>query len=124
MDFTDQNNRKEISVDQNNLYREETFTDVKIASIRRLIPVKPDGSQDYTRKSLFIGLTQLVSPQGPIPIQFPIEAKNLKEAMEQFPVAMNQTIEKMIEEAKELKRQEESRIIVPGQTPTGKIKVP
>jgi hypothetical protein len=124
MDFTDQNSRKEISVDQNNLYREETFTDVKIASIRRLIPVKPDGSQDYTRKSLFIGLTQLVSPQGPIPIQFPIEAKNLKEAMEQFPVAMNQTIEKMIEEAKELKRQEESRIIVPGQTPTGKIKVP
>jgi hypothetical protein len=124
MDFTDQNSKKEISVDQNNLYREETFTDVKIASIRRLIPVKPDGSQDYTRKSLFIGLTQLVSPQGPIPIQFPIEAKNLKEAMEQFPVAMNQTIEKMIEEAKELKRQEESRIIVPGQTPTGKIKVP
>jgi hypothetical protein len=124
MDFTDQHSRKEISVDQNNLYREETFTDVKIASIRRLIPVKPDGSQDYTRKSLFIGLTQLVSPQGPIPIQFPIEAKNLKEAMEQFPVAMNQTIEKMIEEAKELKRQEESRIIVPGQTPTGKIKVP
>jgi hypothetical protein len=124
MDFADQNSMKEISVDQNNLYREETFTDVKIASIRRLIPVKPDGSQDYTRKSLFIGLTQLVSPRGPIPIQFPIEAKNLKEAMEQFPVAMNQTIERMIEEAKELKRQEDSRIIVPGQTPTGKITMP
>jgi hypothetical protein len=124
MDFTDQNSMKEISVDQNNLYREETFTDIKIASIRRLTPVKPDGSQDYTRKPIFIGLTQLVSPQGPIPIQFNIEAKNLKVAMEQFPVAMNQTIEKMIEEAKELKRQEESRIIVPGQTPTGKIKVP
>jgi hypothetical protein len=124
MDFTDQNSMKKIAVDQNNLFREETFTDVKIASIRRLTPVKPDGSQDYTRKSIFIGLTQLVSPQGPIPIQFPIEAKNLKEAMEQFPVAMNQTIEKMIEEAKELKRQEDSRIIVPGQTPTGKITMP
>lgn len=124
MDFTDQNSMKKIAVDQNNLFREETFTDVKIASIRRLTPVKPDGSQDYTRKSIFIGLTQLVSPQGPIPIQFPIEAKNLKEAMEQFPVAMNQTIEKMIEEAKEMKRQEDSRIIVPGQTPTGKITMP
>jgi hypothetical protein len=44
--------------------------------------------------------------------------------MEQFPVAMNQTIERMIEEAKELKRQEDSRIIVPGQTPTGKITMP
>lgn len=124
MDFTDQNSMKEISVDQNNLYREETFTDVKIASIRRLTPVKSDGSQDYTRKSIFIGLTQLVSPRGPIPIQFNIEAKNLKEAMEKFPAAVNQTIERMIEEAKELKRQEDSRIIVPGQTPTGKIKIP
>ncbi|MBN2516456.1 MAG: cytoplasmic protein [Deltaproteobacteria bacterium] len=124
MDFTDQASMKEISVDRNNLYREEMFTDVKIASIRRLIPVKPDGSQDYTRKPIFIGFTQLVSPRGPIPIQFPIEARNLKEAMEQFPAYMNQTIEKMIEDAKELKRQEDSRIIVPGQTPTGKIKVP
>lgn len=114
----------EISVDQNNLYREETFTDVKIASIRRLIPVNPDGSQDYTRKPIFIGFTQLVSQRGPIPIQFPIDAKNLKEAIEKFPVSMNQTLEKMIEDAKELKRQEDSRIIVPGQTPTGKIKVP
>jgi len=124
MNFTDQNSMNDIAVDQSNLYREETFTDVKIASIRRLIPVKPDGSQDYTRKPIFIGITQLVSPRGPIPIQFPIEAKNLKEAMEQFPVYMNKTMEKMIEEAKELKRQEDSRIIVPGQTPTGKITMP
>ena len=33
----------DLTVDLNNLYREESFTDVKVAAIRRLTPVKPDG---------------------------------------------------------------------------------
>ena len=45
----------DIAVDQNNLYREETFTDLKVASIRRLTPIKPDGSDDFTRPAIFVG---------------------------------------------------------------------
>ena len=49
----------EITVDQNNLYREESFTDLKVASIRRLTPIKADGSDDSSRPALFVGETTL-----------------------------------------------------------------
>ncbi|MCP4036268.1 MAG: cytoplasmic protein, partial [bacterium] len=39
----------EMQPDLDNLYREESFTDLKIAQIRRLTPVKPDGSIDESR---------------------------------------------------------------------------
>ena len=42
------NHAIDFSVDRSNLYKEESFTDLKIANIRRLIPVKPDGSEDKT----------------------------------------------------------------------------
>ena len=32
----------EFTVDTENLYREESFTDLKVGSIRRLVPVTPD----------------------------------------------------------------------------------
>ena len=45
----------DLSVDQNNLYREETFTDLKIASIRRLTPVTVEGADDPARPTMFVG---------------------------------------------------------------------
>ena len=36
----------EVKVDKSNLYKEESFTDLKVATIRRLSPVKHDGSPD------------------------------------------------------------------------------
>ena len=50
----------DIAVDQDNLYREETFTDLKVASIRRLTPVTADGSDDPSRPTLFVGETTLI----------------------------------------------------------------
>ena len=41
--------------------------------------------------------------------------------MDAFPEAVNQTVERMIEEAREMQRQEASRIVVPGREPGGKI---
>ena len=40
----------DFTVDRNNLYREESFTDIKVAAIRRLTPVKPDGTVDENLK--------------------------------------------------------------------------
>jgi hypothetical protein len=110
----------DFTVDKQNLYREESITDIKVASIRRLIPIKPDGSADESRTAIYIGHTQLMSPEGPIPIQAKIPANNLEEAMDAFPQAMQQALAEVIESIKkaqreqELKGNDDSRIIVPG----------
>jgi hypothetical protein len=104
----------DFSMDRTNLYREENFTDLKIASIRRLTPIKPDGSADKTRKTIFVGHTNLITPNGPLPIQNMIQAKELQQAIKKFPEAMQSAMERLVEEAKKHKQKEESRIIVPG----------
>lgn len=104
----------EFKVDRKNLYKEETFTDLKICSIRRLTPVSEDGKPDTSRKTIFVGQTSLMSPNGPLPIQAIIQAKELPQAFKRFPDAMIEAVERLMEEAKKMKENEESRIIVPG----------
>ncbi len=106
----------DIKIDPKNLYKEEAFTDLTFATIRRLSPVKLDGSPDDSREPIFTGMTQLMSPNGPIPVQCLIEgAKTLAEAAEKLPAAIEKTVQAMIAEAEEMRRQEASKIIVPGQ---------
>ena len=107
-------NNIEFKVDRKNLYKEETFTDLKICSIRRLTPVSEDGKPDTSRKTIFVGQTSLMSPNGPLPIQAIIQAKELPQAFKRFPDAMIEAVERLMEEAKKMKENEESRIIVPG----------
>ena len=109
----------DIAVDQDNLYREETFSDLKVASIRRLTPVTADGLDDPSRPTMFVGETTLMSQRGPLPINCPIEATTLQEAMDAFPQVVNAAVERLMEEAREMQRQEASRIVVPGQGPAG-----
>jgi len=109
-----------FSIDKNSLYREESITDLKVGSIRRLIPVKSDGTADDSRPEVFIGHTQLMSPEGPLPIQSELSAKTMEEAIDVFPVAMKQALAEMVEKIQEMQRQQQtqkkddSRIIVPG----------
>ena len=105
----------DIKVSADNLYKEESFTDLKLATIRRLTPVKIDGTVDESREAIFTGMTQLMSPNGPVPVQCIIEgAKNLSEAAAKLPEAIEKTVQAMIAEAKEMQRQESSKLIVPG----------
>ena len=106
----------EIKVDVDNLYREETFTDLRVATVRCLTPVGSDGARDESRPVRFIGETQLMSARGLLPVSAPIDATSLEEALEKFPSAINQAVERLIEEAREMQRQEASRIVVPGQS--------
>jgi hypothetical protein len=108
---------QKIKFNQQNLYREEVFSDLAVGSIRQMTPAKPNGEIDKARKILFVGSSQIYTQQGPLPIQFPIDAKNLQQAMEKFPEAMEEFVEHLVEEAKEMQRQEQSRIIVPGGAP-------
>jgi len=90
----------DFTVDRNNLYREESFTDIKVAAIRRLTPVKPDGSDDESREPLFMAQTQLMSPSGPVLLQSILDAGTLEQAMERFPNAMQKEMDKVIEKNK------------------------
>jgi len=106
----------EIKINTDNLYREESFTDLTFATIRRLTPVKIDGSVDESRAPIFTGMTQLMSPNGPVPVQCIIEgAKTLSDAADKLPDAIEKTVQAMIAEAKEMERQDASKIIMPGQ---------
>ncbi|MEE8286273.1 MAG: hypothetical protein V3R72_06220 [Gammaproteobacteria bacterium] len=109
----------EITVDTDNLHREEVFTDLHAASIRRLTPVKADGSADSGRDVIYIGETNLMTQMGPLPVQFPIEAKSLGDAFGQFAEGVREAVERLNERAKEMVREESSRIVVPGAAPPG-----
>ena len=103
-----------IRVDENGLYREETYTDLRVATIRRLVPVASNGEPDPTRPTLFAGQTSLMSQAGPLPVECPIEAADLAEAIQKFPEAIKQAVERLVEEAREIRQREASRIVVPG----------
>ncbi len=110
---------KKIKFNQQNLHLEEVFSDLTVGSIRRLTPVKPNGEADKNRAILFVGQSQIYTQQGPMPIQFPIDAKNLQLAMEKFSEAMEEFVAHLVEQAKEMQRQEQSRLIVPGGATSG-----
>jgi hypothetical protein len=114
----------ELKIDIRNLYREENYTDLKVGAIKQLIPVKMDGSRDASRAVIFSGETQIMTPNGPLPLHFPLEANSFQEAVDAFPEAVRNSVESMIEEVRELQRKEASRIIVPNAKipPEGKIK--
>jgi hypothetical protein len=88
-----------LNVDRNNLYREDSVTDIKVGAIRRLTPIKADGSDDDSRDPIFMGQTQLMSPSGPLLLQSLLEARTLEEAIEEFPAAMQKEVEKAMAQA-------------------------
>ncbi len=113
-----QPNSINFTVDQKNLYREENITDLKVAAIRKMTPITPSGEVDESRTPVFVGTTQLMTPEGPLPIQAMLQANNLQEAFEVFPAAMEEAMQRMIRELQraqqEQKKKDDSRIIVPG----------
>ncbi len=113
----------ELKVDKANLYREENYTDLRVGSIRRLIPVKPDGSPDPDRKAIFVAQTNAMTQAGLVPLDARIEASSLEEAIEKFPEAVRAAMARLVETVREIQRQEASRIIVPKAGPGGKIQL-
>jgi len=102
---------EEISLDANNLWREETYTDLRIGTIRVLYPVNSDGTPDATRKPRFTGSIQLLTPAGVLPVSFPIEAESLAEAVKKFPEAAKKGLEETRRELEELRREAASSIV-------------
>jgi hypothetical protein len=110
----------EIKVDPAALYQEEVFTDRRVGTIRRLTPVKKDGSRDSARAVLYVGETQVLTPAGALPIGFEISAGSLEEAAEKFGSLAREAIERTVKELQELRRQAQSSIVIPqGGLPPG-----
>lgn len=103
----------EVRLDPAGLYREEIYTDRRAGTIRRLTPVTVDGATDPNRPVLFSGQTQLLTPAGVLPLAFEIEASTLEEALAKFPDGVNGALEQAIDEAREMRREAASRIVVP-----------
>jgi len=106
-------NLPEIKFDVASLYREEVFTDRTAGTIRRLVPVTPSGDEDAARPVLYSGQTQLLTPGGVLPLGFEMEATSLQDAIDKFPGAVREALEQAIEEAREMRREQTSRIVVP-----------
>ena len=104
----------EASMDANNLYREEIVTDRKVGTLRMMTPIKTDGTADTARPTLYIGEAQIMTQAGPLPINFEIEGKNLTEVVANFGDAAKEGVERTVRELQELRRQQQSSIVVPG----------
>lgn len=111
----------DIKVDPAALYLEEIFTDRQVGTIRRLTPVKSDGSPDPARTVVYTGETQIMSTMGALPIAFEIDAASLGEAANKFGQLAKEAIDRTLREIQELRRQAASSIIVPpaGSVPGG-----
>jgi hypothetical protein len=95
------------------LYREDVFTDQRIGTVRRMTPVKADGSDDPARAVLFIGQATVMTPMGSLPLSFELQAATLAEAVAQFGPAAQHAIEDAARELQELRRQAASSIVIP-----------
>ncbi|MBM3358168.1 MAG: hypothetical protein FJY54_10630 [Betaproteobacteria bacterium] len=129
----------EPKMDAKALYREEIYTDRKVGTIRSLTPVKSDGSEDTSRKTVYVGEAQILTSVGALPITFEIEAKSLEEAVGNFAGVAKEAVERTVKDLQELRRQAASSIVVPqggmgglgpggmgpgGLGPGGKIQMP
>lgn len=97
------------------LYREEIYTDRKIVVIRALIPIHVSGEFDDRRPVIYTGEAQIMTQMGPLPISFDIKADNLADAVAKYKEAAKAGVQETIQKLQELRRQEASKLVVPGQ---------
>jgi hypothetical protein len=103
----------EPQMDADSMYLEEMFTDRRVGAIRRLTPVKRDGSPDTSRPVLFLGQAEIMTNMGPVPINFEIEGETLDQAAAGFSVAATAAIERTVQQIQEMRRQAASQLVVP-----------
>ena len=106
-------------MDPNGLYREENYTDQKTGAIRKLIPVKADGSDDPERSPEFFGSAQVMTPMGAMPLNFALDGATLGEAAEDFAGKAELAVEEAGRELERMRREQASKIVVPGQGGSG-----
>ena len=117
--MADETGAPELRMDATSLYREDTYTDRRIGTIRVLTPVTQEGTTDLGRPVLYVGETQLLTTGGLLPLVFEIEARSLSEAVDRFSQGAEAAIERTRREIEQLRREAASQIIVPDRMPGG-----
>jgi len=112
--MSDQNDAPDNGMAADELYLEETFTDRRVGTIRRLTPVDGDGNPDASREVNYVGQAQIMTQMGALPLSFPLDGPTLGEAAEQFAAAAEQAIVQASKEMEEMRREAASSIVVPG----------
>jgi hypothetical protein len=107
------NDVRQATMDPTQIYREETFTDRRVGTIRRLTPVAADGSTDTVRAVLFVGQAQVMTPMGAVPISFELEATTLDAAIAKFGEAAEQAVQQTVRELQEMRREQASGLVIP-----------
>jgi hypothetical protein len=103
----------EIRMSAADLYREEVFTDRRTGAIHKLVPIRLDGSDDGGRTVVFEGQTSILTPAGPLPLIFEIEAGTLTDAVEKFSGVAQEALEQTLKQLEELRRDAASALVVP-----------
>ena len=108
-------NEKDTEMDPNGLFREENFTDQKLGTIRKLVPVKADGSDDPERETTYFGAAQVMTPMGALPLNFQLDGNTIGEAASDFAAKAQIAVEEAGKELEKMRREQASQIVVPGQ---------
>jgi hypothetical protein len=104
---------RQATMDPTQIYLEETFTDRKVGTIRRLTPMTADGSTDAARPVIFVGQAQVMTPMGAIPISFELDAVSLNAAIEKFGAAAELAVHQTMRELQEMRREQASSLVIP-----------
>jgi len=113
--MNEENTQATPEFDKAGLYREESFTDRRVGTIRQLTPVDSNGVTDSSRPVLYTGATQVMTAAGPMPLNFDIPGETLEEAAVNFSESAQKAVEDMAARLEEMRREEASSIVVPGQ---------
>ena len=107
------NDGRQATMDAMHIYREETFTDRRVGTIRRLTPVTSEGAPDATRPMLFIGQAQVMTPMGAVPISFELDSPTLDGAIAKFGDAADKAVQQTMRELQEIRREQASSLVIP-----------
>ncbi len=114
----------EIKIDESSLVKEEVYSDQKVGSVRVLTPVTATGEVDESRQETYFGQTQMMTPAGPIPLNFELKSDSLSAAFAAFGDAAKETMQQTMKEIQEYQRAQASKIVVPGQEASSGIQMP
>ncbi|NNJ71311.1 MAG: hypothetical protein HKP10_08520 [Kiritimatiellales bacterium] len=118
--MSEENTLENIKIDGSNLWKEENFTDLQVGSIRKMTPIKLDGTEDEMRTATYSATTNIMTPNGALPISGEIEATNLEEAVENFSDAINAAVKKLQEDMIKMQQEQANKIVTPEELRGGK----
>jgi hypothetical protein len=107
------NDGRQATMDTAQIYLEETFTDRRVGTIRRLTPVTSDGLPDPGRPVVFVGQAQVMTPMGAVPISFELDSPTLGGAVAKFGEAAELAVQQTMRELQEMRREQASSLVIP-----------